>query len=111
MSKSGISATAVSYSYTFAVATSSSLTSVTMTVPSGTTGTPTVGAVSPASLAGGTVSLASNTLTYSFTAASIGAGTAISIRIGGPTNSSTPGDYTVAISTGNGASTVDTGTG
>ena len=46
-------ATGVTYSYYFAIATSSTLTSVTMTVPSGTAGTAVVGTVSPSGLTSG----------------------------------------------------------
>jgi hypothetical protein len=110
VSKSTTGATAVSYTYTFTAATTSSLSSVTMTVPSGTGGTPTVGSVSPSALSGGTVALASNTLTYSFTATTIASGTAVSIQINGLTNTSTAGTYTSTVTTKNGASSVDTGT-
>jgi len=57
-SKSTTGATGTRYTYTFTTATSSSLSSVTMSVPSGTGGSPTVGSVSPAALARGTISLA-----------------------------------------------------
>jgi hypothetical protein len=100
-----------SYTYTFATATASTLNSVTMTVPAGTSGTPAVGTVTPSSVAtGGSISLASNTLTYTFTSASISSGTAVSIQITGLTNTSTPGSYTSVISTLNGTSLVDSGT-
>jgi hypothetical protein len=103
-------ATGASYTYAFTVATASSLSSVTMTVPSGTSGSATVAAVSPASLAGGSVALAGTTLTYSFTAASVSAGTAVSIKVSGLTNTGTAGAYTSTLTTMNGASAVDTGT-
>ena len=64
-SKSEAGATGVAYTYSFTTATKSGLTSVTMTVPPGTAGTPAVGAVSGVPT-GGTVSLVSNTLTYTF---------------------------------------------
>jgi hypothetical protein len=110
VSKSTTSATATSYTYTFTAATSSSLSSVTMTVPSGTGGSPAVGTVSPGSLAGGSIMLSGTTLTYSFSAASVAAGTAVSIRVNGLTNTATAGSYTSTITTNNGASAVDTGT-
>jgi hypothetical protein len=108
VSKSTTGATTVSYTYTFTVATTSSLSSVTMSVPSGTAGTPTVGSVS--GLASGTISLVGSTLTYSFTSASVASGTAVSIKINGLTNTSTAGTYASTITTLNGASSVDTGT-
>jgi hypothetical protein len=100
----------VTYGYSFTTATSSSLSSVTMTVPAGTTGPPAVASVSPTTISGGTIALASNTLTYSFTAATIAAGTAVSISISGLTNTGTAGSSTSTITTKNGASSVDTGT-
>jgi hypothetical protein len=108
-SESTTGAPSASYTYTFTAATSSSLSSVTMTVPSGTAGTPAVGTVSPAGLAGGTVILAGTTLTYSFTPAQVAAGTAVSIQISGLTNTATAGSYTSAVTTVSGAGPVDTG--
>ena len=105
-----MSATGASYSYGFTVATSASLSSVTLTVPSGTAGTPAVGTVSPAALAGGSVSLAGTTLTYTFASVSVGTSTAVSIQINGLTNTATPGSYTAQITTHNGAASVDSGT-
>lgn len=109
-SKTTVSATGTAYTYAFTAVTASSLSSVTMTVPSGTGGSPAVGTVSPGSIAGGSVSLAGTTLTYSFTSASIASGTAVSIRIAGLTNTATAGSYTSQITTHNGASSVDSGT-
>jgi hypothetical protein len=103
-------AAGVTYIYTFTSASTSALTSVTMTVPPGTGGTPAAGTVTPAAAAGGTVALASNTLTYTFTSATITSGTAVSIQITGLTNTSATGSYTSVISTLNGASLVDAGT-
>ncbi len=100
-----------SYTYTFTTATTSSLSSVTMTVPPGTAGSPTVGAVTPSALAtGGSVALSDTTLTYSFTPASIIAGTAVSIQINGLTNTATVGTYTSALTTQSGTGVVDAGT-
>jgi hypothetical protein len=109
-SKSTTGAMTASYSYRFTIATASSLTSVTMTVPTSTGGSPTVGAVTPAAISGGTVVLAGTTLTYSFTAASVSAGQAVSIQVNGITNTTTAGTYTAAISTRTGGTSVDTGT-
>jgi hypothetical protein len=110
VSKSTTSATTVSYTYTFTAATTSSLSSVTMTVPSGTGGTPSVGSVSPSGLSGGSVALAGSTLTYSFTSAQVAVGTAVSIQISGLTNTTTAGTYTSTITTKNGTNSVDSGT-
>jgi hypothetical protein len=59
---------------------------------------------------GGSVSLAGTTLTYTFTAASISSGTAVSIKITGLTNTPTTGSYTSVITTRNGGTPVDSGT-
>lgn len=109
-SKTTTGAAGASYTYTLTAATSASLSSVTMTVPAGTAGTPAVGTVSPANLAGGSIVLAGTTLTYSFTSTAIASGTAISIRVNGLTNTATAGSYAALISTRSGTSTVDTGT-
>src|ERR1700727_2314626 len=66
----------VDYTYTFTTASTSELDSVTMTVPDGTSGSPSAGTVTPAGLAdGGSVSLSGSTLTYSFTPGTVEAGT------------------------------------
>jgi hypothetical protein len=102
-------AAGVAYAYTFTVATTSPLSSVTMTLPSGTGGSPAVGTVSPASMAGGTASSSAGTLTYSFAAVTVASGTAVSIHVNGITNTGSAGGYTSTITTLNGASQVDAG--
>lgn len=108
VSASTSGATGVTYGYTFATGSSSSLSSVTMSVPPGTTGTPTVSSVSGVPT-GGTVSLASNTLTYSFGATFVNSGTAVSLSFGGLTNTVSTGTYTSQIATKTGSTPVDTG--
>ena len=104
-------ATGTSYTYTFDAATSASLHSITMTVPTGTGGTPSVGAVSPSSVAsGGSASLSGTTLTYSFTAAPIVPGQSVSVQINGLTNTAVAGSYTSTITTDSSSGAVDTGT-
>jgi hypothetical protein len=111
VSKTTDGATGTSYAYAFNVATSASLDSITMTVPSGTGGTPSVGAVSPGTIAGGSVTLSGTTLTYSFTAAPIIPDQAVSVQINGLTNTTTAGSsYTSQITTDSGSGAVDTGT-
>jgi hypothetical protein len=110
VSDSTPAATGVHYTYTFTTGSSSALDSVTMTVPGGTGGSPAVGTVTPPAMAGGTVSLADGTLTYSFTPGTVAAGTAVSIEITGLTNTSTAGSYTSAITTQDAGSGVDSGT-
>lgn len=60
--------TGVSYTFNFGTAggTNPSINKATMSVPTGTAGTPTVGTVTPSAFAGGSVSLSSGTLTYTF---------------------------------------------
>ena len=107
-SSSTSGATGVSYTYSFTTGSSSSLSSVTMSVPPGTAGTPAVTAVSGVP-SGGTVSLAANTLTYSFAAAYVNPGTAVSLKFGGLTNTTSTGTYTSQIATKTGSTPVDTG--
>ena len=110
-SNSATSATGASYRFNFTTATTSPVSSVTMTVPAGTTGTLVVGSVRPAGLAGGTPSIAGTTLTYTLASAvTLAAGTAVSIQVRGLTNTSTAGSYTSSIATVSASSTVDTGT-
>ena len=102
-------AVGVTYTATFTTATGSDLTSVAMTVPPGTGGSPVVGTVAgiPGS---GIIALASNTLTYSFAATLVGAGTAVTVRVGGMTNAPV-GTYTSTITTYDVAATIDSGSG
>lgn len=109
VSKTTTGAASVAYAYTFTVVTTSQLSSVTMTIPSGTGGTPAVGTVSPASMAGGTASSSAGTLTYSFAAVTVASGTAVSIHINGLTNTNSAGGYTSTITTMSGTSQVDAG--
>jgi len=109
-SKTTDGATGASYTYSFTAATSAALDEITMTVPTGTAGTPSVGTVSPASIAGGSVSLSGTTLTYSFTSATIISNEAISVQINGITNTTTAGSDTSTITTDSSAGAIDTGT-
>jgi hypothetical protein len=109
-SKTTDGATGATYTYTFTAATSAALDAITMTVPTGTGGTLSVGAVSPAAITGGTVSLAGTTLTYSFTSAAIIANEAISVQVNGITNTGTAGSDTSTITTDSTSGAVDTGT-
>ncbi len=87
------------------------LTSMTMTVPAGTTGTPTLGTVVPAGLLGtGTITLTGTTLTYSGTLTTLLPGTAVSVQVKGLTNTTNSGTYTSALTTINGVTPTATGT-
>jgi hypothetical protein len=110
VSNSQTAATSVTYSFAFTTATAGTLASVTMTVPTGTTA-PSLAAGAVYGLGAGTVSLASNTLTYTITTpASVNAGIPIYLSFTGLTNSSTAGSYASTITTENSSATVDAGT-
>jgi len=102
--------TGVTYSYSFKTATTATLTSVTMTVPAGTSGTPAVGTVY--GVGAGTVALAGTTITYTITTpASINSGISIYLSFTGLTNTAAAGSYTSTITTiKSGPTNVDTGT-
>ncbi|GAC1477517.1 MAG: hypothetical protein NVS1B16_08600 [Pseudarthrobacter sp.] len=110
VSNNQVGATGVQYTYNFTTASSGTLiTSITFTVPAGTAGTPTV--VQNVGVGAGTVALASNTLTYTLTAAqTIGAGIPLQLTFGALTNTSTAGANTSVITTLITAVQVDTGT-
>jgi YVTN family beta-propeller protein len=108
VSNTGKGATGVTYTYTFTTSTAATLTSVTMSVPAGTAGTPSVGSVSGVP-SGGSVSLATNTLTYSFSATAVAASTAVTIHVTGITNTSTTGSYTSQLTTVTAGGPIDTG--
>ena len=96
-SSTTVGATGTSYTYSFTGSLLGAIiTSITMTVPPGTSGTPTVGTVNPAQLTGGTVTLSGTTLTYSGTFLAL-LGTGVSIQINGLTNTTTAGVYTSEI--------------
>ena len=109
-SNSQVGKAGVTYSYGFKTATAGTIKTVSMTVPSGTTGTPAVGTVY--GLGAGTVSLAGNTLTYTVTSAvSVPANIPIYVSFTGLTNTSTAGSYTSTVTTATSVpATIDTGT-
>lgn len=108
-SSTSTGATSVTYGFSFGLTATATLSSVTMTVPAGTAGTPTVGTVTPASIAGGTVTLVGQTLTYTFTAASVSSTVTVTIDIGGLTNTSTVGTYASTITAYNASNAVASG--
>lgn len=108
VNNSQTSKTGVTYSYSFTTATSASISSVTMTVPAGTAGTPGVGTVY--GLGAGSASLAGTTLTYTVTTPkTVNAGIALYVSFTGLTNTGTAGSYASTITTFNGATAVDSG--
>jgi hypothetical protein len=112
-SSTAVGASAVSYAYSFKTATSANFTSVTMTVPTGTTGTPVV-ALTSGVPGGGTLTLSGALLTYSFSSSWMNSGTNVALTISGLTNTSTAGSYTAELTTNGGNSgpalPIDTGT-
>ncbi|HEX3567052.1 MAG TPA: hypothetical protein VHU17_16905, partial [Acidimicrobiales bacterium] len=111
VSSTATGATGVTYSYSFGLSANATLSSITMSVPPGTTGPPTFVSASPAALTTGrSMSLVGQTLTYSFTAAAISSSSTINIVLSGFTNTSTPSVYAASVIANNGASAVASGT-
>jgi hypothetical protein len=82
-------ATGVTYTWSFTTVAPGTIASVTLTVPTGTAGTPTVANVF--GLGAGTVALSGTTVTYTVTSpAAVAGGTPIFIQLGGFTNTTTP---------------------
>jgi len=105
-----VSAPATSSSVGFGFSGNATLTAITVSVPPSTGGKPVVGAVTPTGLAGGSVSLNGQTLTYTLPAAtSVTAGTVVSLRIDGLTNTPTPQTYAATITAFNGSVAVASG--
>lgn len=106
-SDSTTGASGLTYTYGFTTATSAGLSALTLTVPPGTGGSPSVSSVSPAALEGGTLTQSGQVLTYTFATTSIPAGTRITLGVGGLTNTSVPGSYGGQVTTQSGGSAVD----
>ncbi len=97
-SDSQTGATAAVYSYAFTTATSGPIKSVTMTVPQGTTGSPVIEAIY--GLGAGTVTLASDRLTYTVVdATDVASQDPVYLSVGGLTNTSDPGPYSSTVTT------------
>ncbi|MCM3885692.1 hypothetical protein [Frankia sp. R82] len=107
-------ATGVTYTWSFTTLTAGTVTSVTFTVPAGTTGTPTISSV--AGLGAGTVALdtGTNTVTYTVTTpAAVAAGVPVFVQFGGFTNTDTPSPpplNSTVTTQATGPATIDTGT-
>ena len=111
VSNNQISATGVTYNYSFTAATTGTIASVTFVVSgAGLAGTPTV--ARNFGIPAGTVAISAQTITYTVTTPiSITAGTPMFLSFGGLTNSSTAGSYTTVITTRTSVpATIDTGT-
>jgi hypothetical protein len=111
VSNNQVSATGVTYNYSFTAATTGTIASVTFVVSgAGLAGTPTVGR--NFGIPAGTVAISGQTITYTVTTPiSITAGTPMYLSFSGLTNSSTIGSYTTVITTRTSVpATIDTGT-
>ncbi len=110
VSNNQVSATSVTYGYSFKTATTTSISSVTFVVSgAGLAGTPTI--ARNYGIPAGTVGITGQTITYTVsTPISITAGIPIYIEFAGLTNSSTAASYTTVVTTKNGASSIDTAT-
>jgi len=98
-SSSTVGATGTSYTYAFTETAARLVTAITMTVPPGTGGSPTVGTVTPSGFLGGSVALSGTTLTFSGISVMLSSGTAVTIQINGLTNTATGGHYVTNIAT------------
>lgn len=111
VSNNQVSATGVSYSYSFKTATAGTIAKITFAVSgAGLGGTPTI--TRAYGIGAGTVARSGQTITYTVTTpAAVSAGIPIYIEFGGLTNSSTVGSYTTAITTQTSVpATIDSGT-
>jgi hypothetical protein len=111
VSNNQVSATGVSYSFSFRTATAGTIKSITFAVSgAGLAGTPTI--TRAYGIGAGSVAIAGQTITYTVTSAvSVAAGIPVYIELGGLTNSGTAGSYTTTITTRTSApATIDTGT-
>src|SRR5437868_11623192 len=94
-----VSATNVTYSYSFKTATAGTIKTITFAVSgSGLAGTPAI--AKNYGIGAGTVSRSGQTITYTVTSAvSVSAGIPIYVEFSGLTNSSSAGSYTTSITT------------
>ena len=111
VSNNQVSATNVSYAYSFTAATTGTIKTITMAVSgAGLAGAPAISR--NFGVGAGTVAIAGQTITYTVTAAvSVSAGIPIYLEFSGLTNSGTAGSYTTVITTKTAAAaTIDTAT-
>jgi hypothetical protein len=110
VSSTAVKQTGVAYTFTASPSAAVTVSGFRMTVPSDTGGTPKVGAVQPAAIAGGTVTLSGSTLVYTFPATTLPSGSAVSIEIDNLTNTAVAGSYVSTITATNDGSPVASGT-
>ena len=110
VSNTATSATNITYAFSFKTATAGTIASITMTVPSGTAGTPAV--ARNFGIGAGTVALSGTTITYTVTSpVSVSAGIPIYLEFSGLTNTSTAGTSTSTVTTRTSIpATIDSGT-
>jgi len=113
LSNNTSNATGVHYTYRFTTDTTGVIDMITMTVPAGTTGAPTI--VANTGIGTGTIGLVANTLTYTVSShVTVTSGTPILIEVGGIQNTSILGSSTSTVTTLNndryGLRTIDSGT-
>ena len=111
VSNNQVSATNVTYSYSFKTATTGTIKTITFVVSgSGLAGTPTISR--NYGIGAGSVSISGQTITYTVTSAvSVSTGIPIYVEFAGLTNSGTAASYTTAITTQTSVpATIDTGT-
>ncbi len=99
VSNNQVSATGVTYSYSFTAATTGTIKSITFVVSgAGLAGTPAI--AKNFGIGAGSVGISGQTITYTVTSAvSVTAGIPIYLEFSGLTNSSTTGSYTTVITT------------
>jgi hypothetical protein len=107
VSNTQTSATGIAYAFSFKAATTGNIGIVTMTVPTGTAGTPAVAA--NYGVPAGTIGLAGTTLTYTVTSPiNVRAGAPVYIEVSGLTNTGTAGSYSSSVTTKtSGGTTID----
>jgi len=110
VSSTQTSATGVTYVFTFTLQSTDAVSSVRITVPSGTTGSSlTVNSVF--GLGGGTASLSGTTLTYTLTSPlTVAGGTPVYLSVGGFGNTGTAGAATVTVADWDASSQLESGT-
>lgn len=106
-----------SYTFGFTTTSAQTLTGVQFVLPAGIGATPSLTSVSAQStnsgsptLSGASVARDGAVLSLSFAGVNVAGGTAFTVVIGGMTNPTAPGSYTAAITTRNGAHSIDSGT-
>jgi hypothetical protein len=104
VSSSAVGATGVSSTVGFSISATTTLTSITMSLPPATGGTPLLGTVTPTALAGGSLTLSGQTLTYTLpTATTLAAGTTVSVQTTGLTNTPTAQAFAATVAVLDGA--------